>query len=861
MPAVGIDLGTTFSVIATPQQFEGESFDHLCGVSVIRNRLRQSLTPSAVAVDARGRVHVGYGAKNQARTGNGPQPIMFVKRQMDQDITFSLGDEILGPEGVSAKILEYLKDMAEEQMGEPIEEAVITVPAYFNMKQRQKTKEAGLLAGLNVHELLLEPVAAALAYCYEDNRDPLRIMTYDLGGGTFDIAILERQGGLFDVKAFDGDRYLGGYNFDLRLAHHIADWINAQGYRGLDVDLEAPANHILRTRLMMIAEDAKIKLTDREDYVIYEENTGIQDDDGIPVVINMPIARREFEVLIADYIENTIQLCRRAMRKAGLTVGDPQSLDEIVMVGGSSYIPMVARRLEAEFGVPPRLLAPNLAVAIGAAIKARQLGTRVGPLKLEYIPATTPLPTLQIAGTVDTTDEWPDLTGSTVTVIPVDQTQARTGTVQDNGGFLIQRVPLEPDMANELTVRVEDARGHEVVTHQVVVQRVSSMVGVTESPGLPGNVLPKAVKIKTAAGLEVVAKEGTKLPFKCGMTARTTDQSGQVHIPIYEENVEIGRIVVLGVPTDLPVGSQVVISLDLLDDFSVRGRAFIPAANVEGTAEIDIPSVKIQPLNVLKGRYRELERHAEDVVRQLPRGEAMQVGAQLRDALDAAEKELFQERSPDAAKAQELLAGIETTLEDVGHWNPIPPPEQFEQVAEEIEYELLPALRQNRPNADIKGDEARLQVLRQMGKTALENHNEADWSEANRKLGNLYDRLVAEVEESERRARPPKEDREEPPQPQVIKFQLGMQLTDMGEKARQMAQKGRNKDQIAALEAEIEACEQALQAIDANAPNALVLLMQYYQGQHKPLESKFKTITSQPARQLSEHLVDQLELD
>ena len=212
---VGIDLGTTYSCVAIPEERMDEGFltvKKCPGCSVVLDRLKRRITPSVVAEDKNGNIVTGYPAKGRA--GFFPEPVMFAKRSMGEDATFRLDKQgSLAPEEVSAHVLRGLKEMAERRLGEPVTEAVVTVPAYFSLKAKQMTEKAGEMAGLKVAQIAQEPVAAALMYCAGDGRDPLRIMTYDLGGGTFDVAVLEKRDGTIgtdSILAFDGDRFMGG---------------------------------------------------------------------------------------------------------------------------------------------------------------------------------------------------------------------------------------------------------------------------------------------------------------------------------------------------------------------------------------------------------------------------------------------------------------------------------------------------------------------------------------------------------------------------------------------------------------------------------------------------------------------------
>ncbi len=401
---VGIDLGTTYSAIAIPEERDEEGFFTVrtCpGVSIIQDRFKNRITPSVVAEDSRGEIVVGRTAKGRA--GFSPPPIAFAKRKMGEDYTWKLDRQgSLTPVQVSAHILRYLKEMAEERLGEPVDEAVITVPAYFHMRAKQETEKAGELAGLRVAQVAPEPVAAALMYCAGDDRDPLRVMTYDLGGGTFDVAVLEKRDQTITEKSMltvDGDRFLGGYNFDQLLTDWLLKEIRAKGYR-LEMDEFDPQTGVIRSKLMVIAEREKIKLSNVDYSIMQEENLGLSDDDGNPVSLEgIELHRSTFEEMISSLVEGSIDICRRALEKATPPIS-ADSLDEILMVGGSSRIPMIGARLEAEFGIKPKLVEPDLCVCLGAAIIAGTKAKSIGRFKLNRIPEETFMPYLAITGHV-----------------------------------------------------------------------------------------------------------------------------------------------------------------------------------------------------------------------------------------------------------------------------------------------------------------------------------------------------------------------------------------------------------------------------------------------------------------------------
>ena len=822
MAIVGIDLGTTYSVIATPKSFEGKSFFQVRGVTIIKDGAGRRLLPSVVAANRQGQLIVGHSAKNPA--AELPETVMFAKRSMGEEKRYTLGQHQMLPEDVLAEILRKLKETAETQMGEPIDEAVITVPAYFSDLQKQLTKQAGEKAGLKVSDILQEPVAAALMYCYDDQRDPLTIMTYDLGGGTFDIAILRKEAGVFRILAFEGDRFLGGSDFDKRLASWIVDRLQQEG-RQLDIRPESPEWY----GLLVKAEKIKEELSSSSDYTLVDQNTGLRDLNGEPVTIDdLVITRETLETLIKEDIDLTIDLCRQAMVKAQVS---PDEIDEIVMVGGSSRIPVFRRRLQAAFGREPKLVEPDLCVAIGAAIAARRLGQRIGPIHLAYLPAATSAATIQVTGTIEKTDELPEPARCSVSLTQVGGTFSQRQHVAAHGGFLFSNVPLTAETENIFDLTLIDAASVEVMRHKLTIRRTAAADAPPSLAGLDGNVLAKPISIETISGLHTVFQAGNPLHDSRMVAARTTDQTGTVRIPVYEGNVEIGVIVVDGISTSLPLASRVEITLSIEPDFSIKGQAYIPAVEAKADTTIDIPHVVVKSKEELRQSYEAIAQRVAEALAQADRGQAFQVGPSIEAALKTCRRILYEDRDPTLAKAQELMAEVETLLGKLRSWRPDPPQSQFEDIRMEIEDELLPQLYAVKPAEKEGVWGGQLKAIVQMAEKALQEKRDPEWSEAYRQLERLRNRAAGALERAHQTTGDAGRKPSPPPDPSMVQFQL---LNELSSLRQQADRRGR----LVKLDAEFRACHQALEQIDAKQPDAMANLMEYYKGKHELLKAK-----------------------
>ncbi|OAT74464.1 molecular chaperone DnaK [Parageobacillus thermoglucosidasius] len=362
---IGIDLGTTNSCVAVLEGGEPK---------VIPNPEGSRTTPSVVAFKNGERL-VGEVAKRQAITN--PNTVISIKRHMGTDYKVEIEGKKYTPQEISAIILQYLKSYAEDYLGEPVTRAVITVPAYFNDAQRQATKDAGRIAGLQVERIINEPTAAALAYGLDKEEDQT-ILVYDLGGGTFDVSILELGDGVFEVKATAGDNHLGGDDFDQVIIDYLVEQFKQE--HGIDLSKDKMALQ----RLKDAAEKAKKELSGVTQTQI--SLPFISANETGPLHIETTLTRAKFEELSAHLVERTMGPVRQALQDAGLT---PADIDKVILVGGSTRIPAVQEAIKRELGKEPHKgVNPDEVVAIGAAIQG---GVIAGEVKDVVLLDVTPL--------------------------------------------------------------------------------------------------------------------------------------------------------------------------------------------------------------------------------------------------------------------------------------------------------------------------------------------------------------------------------------------------------------------------------------------------------------------------------------
>ena len=422
---IGIDLGTTNSCVAVMEGNEPV---------VITNDEGKRTTPSVVAFVEGGERKIGDSAKRQAIT-NPQKTISSIKRfmgcrysevsgevsQVAYDVTkgdndtvrVNIDDRQYTPQELSAMVLQKMKKVAEDFLGQGVTEAVVTVPAYFNDSQRQATKEAGEIAGLKISRIINEPTAAALAYGMDKKDQDMTIAVYDLGGGTFDISILELGDGVFEVKSTNGDTHLGGDDFDRVIIDHLADTFMA------DNNMDLRKDPMSLQRLKDAAEKAKIELsasTEAEINLPY-----VTAKDGVPLHVVLKLTRAKFEQVAYDLVQRTLKPCEEALKDAGLSKSD---IDEIIMVGGSTRIPAIQQAVEDFFGKKPnKSVNPDEVVAIGASIQG---GVLSGDVKDVLLLDVTPL-----SLGIETMNNVYDVVIESNSTIPTKKTKIYS-TAQDN---------------------------------------------------------------------------------------------------------------------------------------------------------------------------------------------------------------------------------------------------------------------------------------------------------------------------------------------------------------------------------------------------------------------------------------------
>ncbi len=746
---LGIDLGTTNSCVAIKGSNDGcFAIDTVPGYSVVTDRLKRKFTPSVLAHTGKSDkpYEIGHNAKISVE-GRFP-PVMFAKRDLGTDVKYQIdGDQFITPVEVSAEILKYLKQMAETELGQKINKAVVTVPAYFNFTQSSLTKEAIKKAGFIVDDercILQEPVAAALTYTQIVQAESLKIMVYDLGGGTFDISVVKKEGTFVEVVKFGGDNALGGYDFDKILADHFLTKLKEIGYK-LDLNIEKNSeDHIRYVKLLLEAELAKISLTSVLE--VHVRKPGIfKDQNGDLVDLDLLIDRPAFESMISGKIYYTMDTCKETLKKSGFSI---DQIDKIIMVGGSSYIPLILKRLEEEFEKEPQFLEPDLCVAIGAAIQASQFGEIVEHdvrIKFDKIPAVSTFESEAISGKVT------NLMGNEVEegyiaeiINPISNYKENQELVEGNFYFDIH---LQADVENLFLLKIVNKDGKKVAETEIKITHSSkSEIDESGDTEISGTVnLSKAIFVKRESGLHELAAEGVVLPyekkeeFPIIKEGRIDDEDSlELEVQLFEQDLLLGEVKITDIPGTIGNNEPVIVGIKITPDYQIIVNAQLPTVNKEGKAVFSQNIEKVHSSENLQNDLDKLCADWEKMKLLLSQDELAKIGVKITRLIKRA-KEYFAGNNPDRTEVSKIVSTLKLLISDLKGKGPLilsPSKEKFDMLCEETRNLIKKAEGISQHAKDMQMERS-LDSFIEKGKHAYESRNQDEWKTINKQVEEL----------------------------------------------------------------------------------------------------------------------------
>jgi molecular chaperone DnaK (HSP70) len=705
--SIAIDLGTTNSVVAVLGSFPNAGRVFGNEVTVISDERGNVTFPSVVAysADRRPPFIVGHVAKQRIklrRSASDPLPIATVKRYMGTDTCFPMGGTDRRPEEISGMILYFLIDLAERRLGEQVDHVLITVPAHFGHHETRLTVEATEIhanqlrkeqnkAPVSVLGILKEPIAAAYAYGVQDARPTLRVLVYDLGGGTFDVSVLEKRDGAVTIVDFGGDRQLGGHNFDNAIANKLLSEL-AMAY-SLDLDLEAhgPAgieDQARYAKLLDIAERAKVEVSGKpgSSHEIHESDIfSDKSPDKMPVNIqSRDFGYDELSQTINGYLNETVDLMWSLLDRAKLV---PGNLDEVLLVGGSTKLRRILEKLalpprpgsspppgydrndptvehfRGGLGKEPKLFSPDLAVAVGAAYYTqRALEETAGPMELKAIPSTTPFPKVVVEGNSRSPE------GNRVRVQRHDGKKLE-GEVDGAGAFRLE-LELLQDSRNRFEVLLVDAAGNVLAKHVKEVAHRREVVDQVDPPPIVLMAfLSHDLWLDLAEGDAIVAKRGEVLPKVFSEDLVATHRAQSVVLHLYEgRNKEIADLSIpMGRDFAVPAGHPLVLRGRIGEDEKLACELSTMINGKEFRREIKVSyrAGVVRDGDALDRAVQELRQKYQSALAELDVNDRAEHAVAILERLNDCEKELNRP-APDRLRVEQKLLDVQGLLDEVG---------------------------------------------------------------------------------------------------------------------------------------------------------------------------------------------------
>jgi actin-like ATPase involved in cell morphogenesis len=796
---VGIDLGTTNSVVAVAGHYPEKGL--IFGpVTILWDEFERRTHASAVCqVD--GELRVGEDAKPLAAEGFAP--VRFVKKYMGTEEKFRVGNEEWSPEKVSAAVLHHLCRIAEQALGVKVSGAVITHPAYFDGLAINATKEAGRLAELDVAGLLMEPVAAAMAYTYTDPRQTLRALVYDLGGGTFDITLVERSGSIFRPRNFGGNRELGGYNFDKKIALKMLDNLRGKNYV-LEIDRDHPERDPRWASLMHHAEQLKFKVSGPGAVKGDIRVSNVFKDDSKPpkaVQLTFSMTAKEFCDLIEPELASTIRETRKVLESAKMT---PKDIDVLLLVGGSCRIDAVQKRLKAEIGLDPQYDEDvlDLSVAVGAAMVAATCASQKDGISLKPIPQRTDVPVVFFDGQVQPTESRKTVEGLVVTVTGGKEGEKSVITTAD-GAFLLD-VEIDEESESHLQMTITGPGDEIVVQRSYTVAHSTGTDGPPPPPEPPKAMLPKPIYVETASGFRELAAEGVNLPFKKTESFRMILEVTEIPVDLYQEDVQLTTILLSGFSRPVPANCRMEIELEISADYKLKATASVPSAGIHKSQEVQLKPITVPTEEQLHAQFAEVRQAYAAQLENTPDGEQKARVAAEGDRVIDEITELLGAGFIEHFQVYMLLKKLYVLVKQLGLAGGLTPSRSVVEEKLDKARQMLPEAVAKRPSLKEQRLDQTIEILKDEADRAYQASNPGTWEQVNRRLDEILQMLEHVIT-------PPS------PPPKIPATVLAALVHREMAQVRQVADQKAKKplqDNLARCYRELDAAEKELDAVD-----------------------------------------------
>ncbi|QUQ67113.1 Hsp70 family protein [Kutzneria sp. CA-103260] len=733
--AVGIDLGTTNSAVAVMNRTDTDILLH-------RDKYTAT-TPSCLWKDPRsGELVVGRMAAR--RVGTTPAPIRSIKRLMGQRETVRVTDEDMTPEQVSAHILAEMKRQIEQDLAGwdspdtswEVDRAIVTVPAYFDQPAIKATRNAAEIAGLEVLDLLHEPTAAACYHCWSSRIENGTFLVYDLGGGTFDVSVVQRTSGAFEVLGISGNNMLGGDNIDVEMAVRLQEYLVEDGY-AFDLDTANDAEDRIRfAQLKMLAEGVKQALS-TQDVFMFRDNGTMRDKDGQPVIIDRMVERAEFEAIVRPLVGRTLGYCHEAAelaaKQAGITLSD---VDEVILAGGSTHIPLVREMVARELCGPtgarrdePVYEKVDTIVALGAAIQASAGGLRSHDrgrtVRVSFRgTAATDQTVTQVTGRAEALAEGIDLTGGHIRLVSSHQDEE--ADLGKDGDFAFRRVQVQTGAESLLSFELYDAQGARVL--EAARSVISDPSVIKDSPQTPPLNKTFSLLVNRAGKpyLKELVPAMAQLPAEVRFSFQHPGNVERVLFPLYQNRLRV-QVFEVAVPASTERGTEVVfdVRIDGQQQTFVRGSV--------GSTEFDVRVVDAPPrpvptqdqIDSLASRYRDAAHYLKAGDRAVADAKRDRIVDSLDKAVARKDNQLVLHEFEELEYFVDGLAEVEVTLE--------PPKSEFDETVADCR-RLNHRVRQAVEDTSITHDEQ--EVARSIdaqvdqGERAYRNRDQRAYGEA-----------------------------------------------------------------------------------------------------------------------------------